>query len=145
MMLTFHAVTLVEGPTDAHLVYDDPLESMIVSEDCAINHGIAVCAIIQSFQGTIVTDHGTQTATGFVVQGGPSTLTGGTGSSGSGAESTSSQPTAGSGATSGPSQTGGSGSAQTQSGSGSNNGAGKAETSAMLTLGLIGLVSAFFL
>ena len=146
--------TLVVGPTDAHVVYNDPIDSLALSEDCAINNGVAVCTAVASVAGVVTTDVETETASGFVVQGNTATAaaTGAnsgsaaaTGSAGSNtAAATGSSATAGSAATSGASQTGSAGASQT-SASGNGNGAGRMGASMGLSLGVVGLVSAFFL
>ena len=154
MYVSYGIATLVVGPTDAHVVYNDPIDSLALSEDCAINNGVAVCTAVASVAGVVTTDVETETASGFVVQGNTATAaaTGAnsgsaaaTGSAGSNtAAATGSSATAGSAATSGASQTGSAGASQT-SASGNGNGAGRVGVSLGLSLGVVGLVSAFFL
>ncbi|TBU35580.1 hypothetical protein BD311DRAFT_707685 [Dichomitus squalens] len=143
------SATLVAGASDAHLVWNDPVDSLFLSEDCAINGGIAVCTAVASVEGVISTAIETETATGFVVQGNSAAPTAAApgGSSGSNtAAATGSTPSAGSAATSGPSKTGSAGASQTSvSASGNGNGAGRMEMSTGLSLGVVGLISALFL
>ncbi|PIL24339.1 hypothetical protein GSI_14092 [Ganoderma sinense ZZ0214-1] len=133
-----HSATLVAGATDAHLVYNDPVASVSLSEDCAINGGLAVCTAVAAVEGSVESLVVTETATGFVVQGaasGPTASATGSGSS--------SSPTAGSGVKSGASATGSSTAAATTTGG--SNGAGRMQTSLGLSVGMVGLVAAFFL
>ncbi|KAI1794725.1 hypothetical protein LXA43DRAFT_996324 [Ganoderma leucocontextum] len=131
-----HSATLVAGATDAHLVYDDPTLSLSLSEDCAVNSGLAVCTVVASAEGSLQSGVVTETATGFVVQGNAASPT----ASGTGAASTSS-PTAGSSATSGAAATGSS----TATTTGGSNGAGRMGMSLGPSVGIVGLVAAFFL
>ncbi|KAM5532312.1 hypothetical protein V8D89_013991 [Ganoderma adspersum] len=142
-----HSATLVAGATDAHLVYNDPVASVSLSEDCAINGGLAVCTVVASAEGSVQSAVETETATGFVVQGAAS---GPTSSASASASATgtgsSSSPTAGSGVKSGASATGSSTAAASTT-TGGSNGAGRMQTASSLGLsaGIVGLVAAFFL
>ncbi|KAI0807815.1 hypothetical protein C8Q74DRAFT_1229450 [Fomes fomentarius] len=131
-----NSATLVLGPSDAHLVYNDPGQ-LSLSEDCAINNGVAQCTLVVSGDDGLQTATVQETATGFVVQGNAATgLPSGTDS---GSTST---PTAGSSVTSGPSPTE-TGSSPTATGK--DNSAGKMSSSLVVCVGFAGLVSAFFL
>ena len=131
-------------------MYNYPVASVSLSEDCAINGGIAVCTVVASAEGLVQSGIETETATGFVVQGAASGPTAsatasatGTGSSGS---SSSASATAGSGVKTGASATGSSTAAATTT-TGGSNGAGRMQTASSLGLsaGIVGLVAAFFL
>ncbi|KAJ3001883.1 hypothetical protein NUW54_g6157 [Trametes sanguinea] len=71
------SITLVEGPTDAHLVESDPMISFLAVEDCGFSGGIAVCTVSGHAQDESLTDTETETISGFAVQFGgvPATLT----------------------------------------------------------------------
>ena len=133
MLTSVRKATLVLGPTDAHLVYDDPANSLFLSEDCGINGAVADCTVLASVDGSAMTYLATETATGFEIQGNATPAPSATGNGASAA----STPTAGGSATDSP------GAAPT--GSGNNNGAGRMTASAALPVVFAGLVSAFFL
>jgi hypothetical protein len=61
--------TLVEGPNDAHLVYDNAELSITLDIQCGINDGIAACTGDTGYDVTPFI-FPTQTAQPFVVQGG---------------------------------------------------------------------------
>ncbi|RPD66531.1 hypothetical protein L226DRAFT_479272 [Lentinus tigrinus ALCF2SS1-7] len=131
------SATLVAGATDAHLVWNNPEAGISMSEDCGIANGIAVCTAVAAVDGVIQTVVATETASGFVVQGDAAAAT--NAPSGSGAT-----PTAGSALTTGPSATSSaSGASPTETGK--DNGAGVMGSSMILSLGVAGVVSAFFL
>ncbi|KAI9057577.1 hypothetical protein FKP32DRAFT_1598151 [Trametes sanguinea] len=71
------SVTLVEGPSDAHLVESDSTLSFLAVEDCGFSRGIALCTISGHAQDESLTDTVTETISGFAVQFGgvPATLT----------------------------------------------------------------------
>ncbi len=127
--------TLVAGATDAHLVWNNPELGISMSEDCGISGSIAVCTVVASAEGALQSAIVTETASGFVVQGNAAAPTGAP----SGSSTT---PTAGSALTSGPSATS-SGSSPTQTGK--DNGVAAMGSSLVLSLGVAGLVSVFFL
>ncbi|KAI0780529.1 hypothetical protein BD413DRAFT_607818 [Trametes elegans] len=156
------SATLVADATEAHLVWQNSLAGMSLSEDCAINNGVGVCTAVASVTGAteIVTAVATETAIAFEVQAGAGT--GGAASSGAvttegaasqqasgGSAATSSRPTAGTGSASSA------GAAATGSDSTSvpalnptstqNNGVGKSESSTVLSLGVVGLIATFLL
>ncbi|KAH9852725.1 hypothetical protein C2E23DRAFT_859723 [Lenzites betulinus] len=162
------SATLVADATEAHLVYaltgDVPVS---LREDCVIADGIAACSGVASMAGTANSIFITETASPFEVEGAAASVTASASDSGpqptasdsatqptaSGASATSgsgsSTPTAGSGLSSGPSATAsGSGTASgaSPSATGNNNGVGRMESSmAVVSLGLVGLLSAFLL
>lgn len=133
-----HAATLVLGPSDAHIVYNEPGQ-LSLSEDCAINNGIAQCTLVVSGDDGLQTATVQETATGFVVQGNAAAATGAPSVTDSGSTST---PTAGSSVTSGPSPTD---TGPSPTATGKDNSAGKTTSSFVIFVGFAGLVSAFFL
>lgn len=62
--------TLVEGPSDAHLIWTYPAGGLGIDESCVINGGIAVCTVAAASGNTVVTDIETESAVPFEVQGG---------------------------------------------------------------------------
>ncbi|KAH9852726.1 hypothetical protein C2E23DRAFT_825044 [Lenzites betulinus] len=148
------SATLVADATEAHLVYANTDVPVSLSEDCVIANGLATCSGVASAAGTEESIVVTETASPFEVQGAAASASAsGSGSqpTASGASATSgsgsSTPTAGSGLSSGPSATAsGSDTSASPSATGSNNGVGRMESSrAVVSLGLVGLLSAFFL
>ncbi|KAI0300674.1 hypothetical protein B0F90DRAFT_1917640 [Multifurca ochricompacta] len=59
--------TLVEGPNDAHLTYNNPQLSLTVDIECGISNGLATCTSNEGAQATPFT---TEPAIPIVVQGG---------------------------------------------------------------------------
>ena len=129
--------TLVAGASDAHLVWNNPEVGMSMSEDCGIADGIAVCTVVVSAEGALQTLIATETASGFVVQGNSAAAT----DVPSGSSAT---PTAGSALTTGPSATS-TGSSAPSTQTGQDNGAETVGSSMVLSLGVAGVVFAFFL
>ncbi|KAF8258502.1 hypothetical protein EI94DRAFT_1621782 [Lactarius quietus] len=63
--------TLVEGPSDAHLVYENTQLSITMDFQCEINSGIAACTGNVGVEGDVSSvSFPTQAAQPFVVQGG---------------------------------------------------------------------------
>ncbi|KAN0135129.1 hypothetical protein V8E53_007020 [Lactarius tabidus] len=62
--------TLVEGPNDAHLVYNNPEISVTLDIQCGINNGNAACTGIGGFEEVTTVVSPTQPVEPFVVQGG---------------------------------------------------------------------------
>ncbi|TFK89451.1 hypothetical protein K466DRAFT_584620 [Polyporus arcularius HHB13444] len=131
------SATLVAGATDAHVVWNNPELGISISEDCGISGGTALCTVVAFAEGSLQSDTITEPASGFVVQGNAATPTGAPSSS-----STGTTPSAGSALTSGPSATS-SGASPTQTGK--DNSVAAMGSSMVLSLGVAGLVSAFFL
>ncbi|KAI0636581.1 hypothetical protein C8Q77DRAFT_511662 [Trametes polyzona] len=134
------SATLVADATEAHIVYANSALSISLSEDCTIANSVAVCSVVASAEGVVQTAVATETAKPFAVQGGTDAALPSKGAeSGSSSAST---PTAGSGVTGAPSATG---SGANPTVSGDHNGVGRIESSMLVSLGVVGLVSAFFL
>jgi len=72
--------TLVEGSSDAVLAYNIPALTMSVVEACSIADGIAVCTAVANGATTVVE---TETASGFLVQGGATAVASVTSTAGS--------------------------------------------------------------
>ncbi|KAI0822789.1 hypothetical protein BC628DRAFT_1421468 [Trametes gibbosa] len=161
------SATLVADATEAHLVYANTAVPVSLSEDCVIANGVATCSGVASAAGTEESIVVTETASAFEIQGGTAaaaatsaasvtaesssssqTAAPGTGSNSAGAGSGSGTPTAtqGSGiSATGPSPTA-SGSGASPSPTGNSNGAGQMGASMMVvSLSVIGLLSALFL
>ncbi|KAI0672818.1 hypothetical protein C8Q78DRAFT_1021536 [Trametes maxima] len=143
------SATLVADATEAHLVWDYPAGSISMSEGCVIaTDGVAVCSAVVSAEGTLQSAIVTETVAPFLVQGGSGTAVP---TAASGASASDAAPTSGPGATAKPSNsrptgTGSSASATATNGTDSkNNGVGRVESSVALSLGVVGLVSVFFL
>jgi len=63
--------TLVEGPNDAHLVYNNAQLSLTLDIQCGINNGIAACAGDESYDATsAIFPTSSVTVQPFLVQGG---------------------------------------------------------------------------
>jgi len=90
--------TLIEGPSDAQLIYSEPAGGLYLSESCVIANGIANCNIAAGQGGTTTTDSAVETASPFEVQGGSAPTP-------APAPTSSSAPSSGSSATNGPAQT----------------------------------------
>ncbi|KAI0830106.1 hypothetical protein BC628DRAFT_1313834 [Trametes gibbosa] len=136
----FTSATLVAGPTDMHLVENDPALSFAITADCGVDGGVAVCTVAASGNGVVSTTVQTETAVGFDVQVAATASIAGSGSSSSarGAPTplpmpSSGTPTTGSatgsGATPPPSIGTSDGSAPSATG-GNNNGVGRIGSSA---------------
>ncbi|KAI0373056.1 hypothetical protein BV20DRAFT_963553 [Pilatotrama ljubarskyi] len=154
------SATLVADATEAHVVWVNSDVQISLSEDCGIANGIAVCTGVASAEGTVESFVETQTAVGFEVQGGGAGAAAPTGSAtteatptgspagsapaGTGSGAGSSVPTAGSGISSGPSATG-SADALNPTTTAKDNGVAKTGASMLVSVGVVGLVSAFFL
>ncbi|KAI0723840.1 hypothetical protein C8T65DRAFT_714787 [Cerioporus squamosus] len=132
------SATLVAGATDAHLVWNNPELGISMSEDCGISGSIAVCTVAVSAEDSLQTGVVTETASGFVVQGNAAAAT-------SAPAGTGATPTAGSALTSGPSATSSGASGASPTETGKDNGAVAMGSSMVLSLGVAGLVSVFFL
>ncbi|KAI0647451.1 hypothetical protein C8Q79DRAFT_628870 [Trametes meyenii] len=139
------SATLVADATEAHLVWDYPAGSISMSEGCAIaTDGVAVCSAVVSAEGTLQSAIVTQTVEPFLVQGGSGTAVPTAASGASGASPTS-------GATASPSNSSPTGSSTSTSASATtsadskNNGVARMESSVAFSLGVVGLVFAFFL
>ncbi|KAI0362546.1 hypothetical protein OH77DRAFT_1388589, partial [Trametes cingulata] len=157
------SATLVADATEAHLVWQNGIASISLSEDCVIANGAAVCSGVASAAGTAESFVQTESAVPFEVQAGGAGAAAPTGSAtteaaptGSPAGSapagtrsgagTSAQATAGSGLSTGPAATGTStGDALNPTVTGKDNGVAKTGASMLVSLGVVGLVSAFFL
>ncbi|KAI0752158.1 hypothetical protein C8Q74DRAFT_1373938 [Fomes fomentarius] len=59
--------TMVAGPTDAHIVRDDPVAGHL-QNDCAVSDGLAACTIIVSDANGVMTAFATETVHPFEVQ-----------------------------------------------------------------------------
>ncbi|THH01650.1 hypothetical protein EW026_g1087 [Hermanssonia centrifuga] len=94
----FGPATLIAGPTQAHLIYDDPA-GYSLDDDCGVNGDIAECTAVYANSMTTSTYITEETAAPFEVQGGLSSIT----SADSG--SPTSAPSAGSSVQTGASQT----------------------------------------
>lgn len=134
------AATLIEGPSDAHIVYTYPAAQLGIDESCAISGNLAVCTVLAA-SGSLATETAveTESVVPFEVQGGVAAASASAGSSpvastpvpsGSSAASASSK----SSGSSGPSQTSGTSVSPSTTGSGGANGAVVHLPSVALTL-----------
>lgn len=97
--------TLVEGPSEAHLIYIDNSIGVSLQEDCTISNGIAACTAVDADLlpgGPTETDFITETASPMEVQGGGAAMIVTAGSQ----PTPSSQASSGLTPTSGPAATG---------------------------------------
>ena len=134
-----YSATLVAGPTDAQLVYDDSALGLSMSEGCGISNGLALCTVVASDDEGLQTYTVQETATGFVVQGNAAAPTNPPTSPGDGANPPSgATPTVEVTPVETPTETG-----ATQTGADNN---AKRRTSTMsVSLGVVILFTAFFL
>ncbi|KAI0748452.1 hypothetical protein C8Q80DRAFT_739511 [Daedaleopsis nitida] len=130
--------TLVAGSTEAHLVYNIPVASLAISEDCSINGEVAVCTGVVSAPDGVQTVLETETASGFVVQGNTAAAPTASASANTGGASAAA-------GTDPASPTAASTNPATPSPSGENNGVARVGSSLTMSLGVVGLVAAFFL
>ncbi|OBZ65741.1 hypothetical protein A0H81_14292 [Grifola frondosa] len=102
----FGSATLIAGPSNAHLIYDNG--GLSIDDNCAISGSLAFCTVVDSAAGTIESGPVTETAIPMEVQVGSATDAGTTTAAGNSSNTSSptSTPSAGSNATSGPSNTG---------------------------------------
>ncbi|OCH93848.1 hypothetical protein OBBRIDRAFT_885222 [Obba rivulosa] len=101
----FGPATLIEGPSEARLIYIDPTMGIDMEEDCVISDGIAACTALVAMldPGPVTeTDFFTETASPAEVQGGGATSI----STPPGQPTPSTQPSSGASLTSGPAVTG---------------------------------------
>lgn len=67
LLLSHCSATMVAGPTDAHVVRDDPVAGHL-QNDCAVSDGLAACTIIVSDANGVITAFATETVHPFEVQ-----------------------------------------------------------------------------
>ncbi|GJE87048.1 hypothetical protein PsYK624_031310 [Phanerochaete sordida] len=100
--------TLIEGPTEVKLIYNDPSGELDLNADCTIDGTNANCVAVAVVAGVTTTETLAETVSGFEVQGG-STIAGGAAptpaSGASGASGPTSAPSAGSSGANAASQT----------------------------------------